>query len=353
MAMNHASTSLWARAFPLSPWTTQPATTFGNEVWFRSKVYQGKAEKKHEAAGTRWKKGWYGGPLMDVKRGHVILRDDGGLTVAKSVKFNVVDSLDEYHGLLPPAAEAQYTPDIETLLSNLVKSGKPLEVTCNVFVNVRKNLAKWRPSAQKEFGNLKEAKRAFAVKKRNFGERPDSSRAGTMCRKIRQLDLFAAGIDAMWLGDPVALEPPAIAFEFGLAERGDMWCVEQAIYGLRESPALWSRFRDKELRKARWTIQVNGEPVTLKLEQLVSDDQIWRIAREDAKDTEAYGYVLVYIDDLLIPAEDQTMQGFFQWLSAKWEVDALDVLQEGHPIRFLGMELHQVEGGALPRRFHS
>ena len=40
---------------------------------------------------------------MDVKRGHVILRDDGGLTVAKSVKFNVVDSLDEYHGLLPPA----------------------------------------------------------------------------------------------------------------------------------------------------------------------------------------------------------------------------------------------------------
>ena len=151
----------------------------------------------------------------------------------------------------------------------------------------------------------------------------------------------------------MALEPPAIAFEFGLAERGDMWCVEQAIYGPRESPALWSRFRDKELRKARWTIQVNGEPVTLKLEQLVSDDQIWRIAREDAKDTEAYGYVLVYIDDLLIPAEDQTMQGFFQWLSAKWEVDALDVLQEGHPIRFLGMELHQVEGGALPRRFHS
>ena len=63
-------------------------------------------------------------------------------------------------------AEAQYTPDIETLLSSLVKSGKPLEVTCNVFVNVRKNLAKWRPSAQKEFGNLKEAKRAFAVKKR-------------------------------------------------------------------------------------------------------------------------------------------------------------------------------------------
>ena len=69
LAINHASASLRAKAFPFSGWTAQPATTFGNEVWFRSKVYQGKAEKKHEAAGTRWKKGWYGGPAMDVKRG--------------------------------------------------------------------------------------------------------------------------------------------------------------------------------------------------------------------------------------------------------------------------------------------
>ena len=82
----------------------------------------------------------------------------------------------------------------------------------------------------------------------------------------------------------------------------------------------------------------------MKMEQLITDDQIWRIVREDGKDTETYGYVLVYIDDLLIQSDDQNLQGFFQWLSAKWEVDALDILEEGHPIRFLGMELHQVQG---------
>ncbi|CAE7544706.1 unnamed protein product, partial [Symbiodinium microadriaticum] len=69
MAIQHASSALWAKAFPDSPWTAGPATFFGNEVWFRSKVYKGKREKKHEANGSRWKKGWYRGPALDVKRG--------------------------------------------------------------------------------------------------------------------------------------------------------------------------------------------------------------------------------------------------------------------------------------------
>ena len=103
MAMQHASADLWAKFFPDSSWTTPPATSFGNEVWFRSKAYQGKKEKKHEAAGARWKKGYYRGPAMDVKRGHLLARDDGGLTVAKSVKFGVVEPDKDLKGILRPA----------------------------------------------------------------------------------------------------------------------------------------------------------------------------------------------------------------------------------------------------------
>ena len=103
MAMQHASATVWAKAFPDSSWTTPPATAFGNEVWFRSKAYQGKKEKKHDAAGARWKKGLYRGPAMDVKRGHLIAREDGGLTVAKSVKFGVIEPDKEFEGLLSPA----------------------------------------------------------------------------------------------------------------------------------------------------------------------------------------------------------------------------------------------------------
>ena len=88
--------------------------------------------------------------------------------------------------------------------------------------------------------------------------------------KVGTTDVRQAFVLAKWLGQPVALEPPAIAYELGLAERGQVWFVEQAIYGLRESPALWSQFRDGELRLARWTGDADGEEVTMKLEQLVT-----------------------------------------------------------------------------------
>ena len=111
---------------------------------------------------------------------------------------------------------------------------------------------------------------------------------------------------------------------------------------------LWSHFRDGELGKARWKSELNGEMVDMKLEQLVTDDQIWRIVREDSEDKEVYGYVLVYIDDLLIQGPEPVLRTFYQWVADKWEVDALDVLDYNHPIRFLGMELHKtVEGFEL------
>ena len=652
MAISHASSDLWAKAFPDSPWTSPPATAFGSEVWFRSKYYQGKSEKKHEAAGMRWKRGWYRGPAVDVKRGHLIVRVDGGLTVAKSVKFNVVDPTKDMKDFLPPAvaeglpeelllypepptrkelrdevefrarllneeenfdldkvveiykvlealgdtdmrirgkspfsswytgafvhggvagirsnlkefpqttryltgvakkycggvkfsalgiaknaqlglhrdshnykhskncvmplqsfedgslwvqniddgdlqgeektlsngkvvygkthemkkgepvmfpprvwhevqpwkgerlvmllytpratklsaerveslenagfnidynsllpgddddieeeqgtdglsvfpvpkvkamivksvlkevygfveleyyyrrgisfskmevkpipisrryvkkAEVQYTPNIEGILGDIEAKGGQLEVTHTVsLADVKNNIHKWKPSALKEFNNLTESKKAFTVKKRHelpsncrivpckgvYTVKPDKAPPGYR-RKTRfvacgnhvpeeaaGLDLFAAGLDATslrtmlafnakrpwrigttdvrqafvlakWDGDPVALEPPGIAYALGLAAQGDMWYVEQALYGLRESPALWSRFRDEQLRLARWEMDIDGKPVTMKLQQLVSDNQVWKIVQEEGGE-DVYGYVLVY-----------------------------------------------------------
>ena len=102
MAIQHASSALWSKAFPDSPWTSGPATFFGNEVWFRAKTYKGKKEKKHEAAGARWKRGWYRGPALDVKRGHLIAREDGGLTVAKGIRSDITDPEVELKGVPTP-----------------------------------------------------------------------------------------------------------------------------------------------------------------------------------------------------------------------------------------------------------
>ncbi|CAE7225820.1 GIP [Symbiodinium sp. CCMP2456] len=298
-------------------------------------------------------------------------------------------------------AEVQCTPDIEKVLADLGEAGQPLQVTHTISLQeVKKNLGAWKDSATKEFRNLVESKNALKVTKRHllpqgcrivpckgvYTVKPDKSPLGYR-RKTRfvacgnyvpenetTFDVYAAGLDATslrtvlassatnprwgwgvtdirqafvlarWLGGPVALQPPAIAFELGLAEEGDMWEVQQAIYGLRESPAMWSQYRDTQLTMARWTVDINGEMVTMKLEQLIFDNQVWRIVREDGQGG-PQGYLLVYIDDLLINAEDNTMRVFFSWLSAKWEVDELDVLDYNHPIKFLGTELHKVQGG--------
>ncbi|CAE7501293.1 GIP, partial [Symbiodinium sp. CCMP2456] len=460
-----------------------------------------------KAAGSRWKRGWYRGPAMDVKRGHLIAREDGGLTVAKSVKFGALDPENEVKGIrfiaiaeglpevgeeiqnflmvhgrlrawrfsalglamnaqlglhrdlhnfhfcrnyvLPlrsfekgalwvqdeedmdmgfnvdhralaegdeepgalescafaeihdydflcqeegqkplPArdhgewvrdraaatmmkivkkAEVQYTKGMEELLSEIKESGKPLEVTHNVSLSdVRKSLEAWK-QALKEFQNLRDSKNAFSVRRRNelphgcmivpckgvYTVKPGKGGDGFR-RKARfvacgnhvqeeegTFDLFAAG---GWLGEAVAREPPAIAYELGLASPGEVWFMEQAIYGLRESPALWSRFRDEQLKLARWTMDVDGVPTTMKLQQMVSDNLIWKILPKNGGE-EIYRYVVVYIDDLLLHAEEGAMKGFFEWVSAKWEVDALDDLDYDHPIRVLGMELHRVPGG--------
>ncbi|CAE7495091.1 RE2 [Symbiodinium sp. CCMP2592] len=272
-------------------------------------------------------------------------------------------------------AEVQYTPNI-----------------------VKKNIDKWKASAIKEFTNLKDAKNAFVIKKKHelppgcrivpckgvYTVKPDKN--SLFRRKTRfvacgnhvpegqeGMDLFATGLDATtlrtmlaytigkpwkygttdirqafvlapWLGLPVALQPPAIAYELGLAEPGDYWFVTMSIYGLRESPALWSRFRDEQLRMARWFAEVEGQMEELKLVQMITDDQVWKIVRANG-DQEPLGYLMVYIDDLLINALPTVMDTFFGWVASKWECDNLDVLEVDHPIRFLGMEFHLVDEG--------
>ena len=122
---------------------------------------------------------------------------------------------------------------------------------------------------------------------------------------------FAKEVAWRTCGLPVALQPPSISYELGLAEEGHMWLVEQAIYRLRESPAMWSQYRDSQLALARWTVEVNESPITMKLEQMITDNQVLRIAREDGQG-DPYGYLPVCMEDLLVSGADAAMWGFFE-----------------------------------------
>ena len=657
MAM-HQTSSVWSRAFPHSPWSFFPAAPFGSEVWFRAKIYKGTKEKKHDATDVRWKKGWYRGPSTDVSRGHLLLRADGGLVIAKSVKFqelrdlllpttaegvpsegehekpvtkkqlseeikftarkllseenyeidevvklyykleelgdtdfrigkkttmsswytgafvhggctglrrnvyaypnttkylaqvakkfakgekftavgiarnatlglhrdvhnfgesvNIVVRLTTFQGgglwqqdpeaqeelnvtrelsngqvlcgrvheaekgepiffspsrwhevqpwqgervmlviytpratklketevemlqdhgfevdpkalsggdeqqeedlqeqeevklsalnageqqptvvfieledneifdtspYLTPAgtlrdlgatsnveikatlkkAEVPYTPNIEEILEECVCRNSNLYTVS--LQDVKRKLGAWKASAVKEYENLKNHKHMFVVRKRHelipgcqiipckgvFTAKPDKTEFYR--RKTRfvgcgnhipdgqeDMDLFATGIDATslrtmssasidqpwsygttdirqafvlapWRGQRVALQPLAIAYELGLSEAGDYWLVEMALYGLRQSPALWSQFRDEQLAKARFKATINGQEEELRVIQMVMDNQVWKIVRCQG-DQEPLGYVMVYPDDLLVNALPAAMDSF-------------------------------------------
>ena len=123
LSIQQASSTAWAKAFPISPTTRAPATPFGHPVWFRAKAYKGTTEKKHDPTGVRWKKGWYRGPSYDVNRGHIIMREDGGLTIAKSVKFNVVEPEKDLPDLLPPALTDDFLVEPEGTDALITKEG--------------------------------------------------------------------------------------------------------------------------------------------------------------------------------------------------------------------------------------
>ena len=56
-------------------------------------------------------------------------------------------------------------------------------------------------------------------------------------------------------GFPVfALTPPRLLVRLGLAQEGELWILTHAVYGLRESPKLWSDFRDAQLLGLRFTL---------------------------------------------------------------------------------------------------
>jgi len=74
---------------------------------------------------------------------------------------------------------------------------------------------------------------------------------------IATIDIKTAFLNAPMPSDeaPVYVTPPAICVHFGLVKPGTIWRVNKAIYGLRQSPRLWGKERDKQLRLMRITLK--------------------------------------------------------------------------------------------------
>ena len=99
------------------------------------------------------------------------------------------------------------------------------------------------------------------------------------------------------------VQPPRLLVELGLAQQGEWWSVQGALYGLVESPKDWSVHRDQELPLLRWS--VNG--VQYKLVQ-TEELHLWMVTPVEMTSSwkpGSQGFLATYVDDFLVGAPQE------------------------------------------------
>ena len=136
------------------------------------------------------------------------------------------------------------------------------------------------------------------------------------------------------------IRPPAALVQLGLAGPNERWQLTHRMYGLRQSPKLWSAFRDAELRK----MIVRDEEKTWVLKQGTAEPNMWLIYEAEASGKEEPdGLILVYVDDILLCGPLQLVRALSSSIRSKWKASELELLDADHEIRFLGCEIAVTE----------
>ena len=297
--------------------------------------------------------------------------------------------------------ESFYTENVEELLSGLTG---PLKVVHNVSPSeVRQHVMKWKAATEAEVAALEEmsairrlkgneagaaenqpgvqiipAKPVFTVKPGsevtwfrrkcrvvgcgNYETRDPSAElyAGGVPADVLRLCLIQASVMRIraWITDiknafllaslpdsmkgKILLRPPKLLEGMGITQPGEVWVIQKAVYGLRQSPKWWSDYRDQMLRNADWI----GPSGRMKLRQSSVEANLWHLL--DESDI-LLGYAIVYVDDIMVLASQDDAEAFHKWIQSIWQCTPLQGAERGRPITFLGVEVQEDEDefGAL------
>ena len=150
---------------------------------------------------------------------------------------------------------------------------------------------------------------------------------------IAVLDVVAAFLKTPMnrsLADPiVVVQPPRLLETMGLAIPMELWGLVRALYGLRQSPALWGEFRD-------FTLRSSSPPEGMRLHQGGAATSWWQVVDPDGN---MIAIILVYVDDFLLCGSADVVARLATCIRGIWETSDPTILTPRTPIRFLGMEL--------------
>ena len=131
----------------------------------------------------------------------------------------------------------------------------------------------------------------------------------------RRWNIGAGDIKNAFLRAPVpdgvilVLRPPAILVRAGLATPDELWQCHTAMYGYRSSPRWWSDYRNGKMKTAVTTMN-------RRFHQGEVDKNVWQIREVDGT---LCGYIIVYVDDVMITGSVATIKDAYKWIEETWE----------------------------------
>ena len=192
---------------------------------------------------------------------------------------------------------------------------------------------------------------------------------------------FSTDIKCAFLNAPrqdkskvVAMTVPTIYVRLGLATPGEVWIIDSAVYGLITSPRDWSDHRDQQVPTIKWSriesiqqpgvgVDDEGDRRTCQSDRCyrksldseasssrltwngcfvaAADQHLWHLQETCAETGEIRqrGIMAIYVDDVLMSAEDSTATAALEAISKKWECSPVEKATLEKPITFCGFEI--------------
>ena len=113
----------------------------------------------------------------------------------------------------------------------------------------------------------------------------------------------------------------------------ELWRIERAVYGLRQSPKWWGDFRDATLRSSSW----DGVEGKTRFVQSTVEGNVWKIVTESEK---VVGFMIIYVDDIMLLSSKEEAEKAYTWIRQQWQCTPLQQALEDRPITFLGVDIH-------------
>lgn len=144
----------------------------------------------------------------------------------------------------------------------------------------------------------------------------------------------------------LAMEIPVVFRKLGLAGTDHVWLIDKALYGLTTSPRDWGLHRDETIPKITWKRPRNGKVVKGSFVK-TPDEHVWRVEEVDCETGEIAwsGLMLVYVDDLLLIAEDGAIDAATKAIAEVWAISDVEKAGEKSAIKYCGFGIEVAEKG--------